>query len=103
MVYQFYKESYKDDYKHYILGTSNGFTQIKIWYINQSLESYLYSILGAQARTKQSIFCKRASVLETQLQFHQLVEDRVLNFDTSTSINNMNQAITDTNVVVHNV
>ena len=54
-----------------------------------------------QARTRQSIFGPRASALETQKVFRQIVEDSIINYDTSTWINNMNQAISSTNVVLN--
>ena len=43
----------------------------------------------------------KASALETQKVFRQIVEDSIINYDTSTWINNMNQAISSTNVVVN--
>ena len=69
--------------------------------LNYSIESYIYSVHGAQARTKQSIYGPRASALETQNVFKQIVEDSIINYDTPTWINNMNQAITSTNVVLN--
>ena len=64
--------------------------------LNQSIESYIYSVLVAQARTQQSIYGLRASALETQRVFRQIVEDSIINYDTSTWINNMNQALKST-------
>ena len=61
VVYQLYPKSYKNDYKKYIPIKSDGFTKIGIQYLNQSIEAFIYSILGSQARTKQSIFSYRAS------------------------------------------
>ena len=55
-VYQFYKEPYKNDYKRFIPVKSDGFTKIGTQYLNQSIESYLYTILGAQAKTRQSMY-----------------------------------------------
>ena len=69
--------------------------------INQSIESYLYCILGAQARTKQSIYSNRASALDTQQEFRSIVEDSIINYNVSTWINNMNGSITGTNVVLN--
>ena len=43
----------------------------------------------------------KASALETQKVFRQIVEDSIINYDTSTWINNMNQAISSTNVVLN--
>lgn len=42
VVYQFFKETYKHDYKYYIPVKLDGFMKIGIQYLNQSIESYLY-------------------------------------------------------------
>ena len=68
--------------------------------LNQSIEAYIYAILGSQSKTRQSIVGNRGSALETQVVFRQIVEDCIINYDTSTWINNMNLAISDTNVVL---
>ena len=70
-------------------------------YLNQSIESFVYSILGSQAKTKQSIFSNRASALETQKEFRKIVFDSIVNYDTATWINNMNTAITPTNMILN--
>ena len=68
--------------------------------LNQSIEAYIYAILGSQSKTRQSIVGNRGSALETQVVFRQIVEDSIINYDTSTWINNMNLAISDTNVIL---
>ena len=68
--------------------------------LNQSIEAYIYAILGSQSKTRQSIVGNRGSALETQVVFRQIVEDSIINYDTSTWIQNMNLAISDTNVVL---
>ena len=69
--------------------------------LNQSIEAYLYAILGSQARTRQSIVSGRASALETQKVFRQIVADSIINYDTTTWINNMNEAVSATNVILN--
>ena len=91
----------QNDYKKFVPKVSDGLTIQGTELLNHSIESYIYSVLGAQARTKQSIYGPGASALETQNVFRQIVEDSVINYDTSTWINNMNQAITSTNVVLN--
>ena len=91
----------KNVYKKFIPKKSDGLTTQGTELLNQSIESYIYSVIGAQARTKQSIYGPRASALDTQKVFRQIVEDSIINYDTSTWINNMNQAITSTNVVLN--
>ena len=91
--YILFPDSVAEDYKRYIPIKSNGFTKIGIQYINESIEAFICSILGAQARTKQSI--------TKQEEFYSIVEDSVLNYNTSTWINNMNRTITDTNIILN--
>ena len=101
VVYELFPSSLKNDYKRYIPEKSNGFTKIGLQYLNQSIEAFVYSILGSQAKTKQSIFSNRASALETQKELRKIVEDSIVNYDTATWINNMNTAITATNVILN--
>ena len=91
----------QNDYKKFIPKKSDGLTTQGTELLNQSIEAYIYSVLGAQARTKQSIYGSRASALETQKVFRQILEDSIINYETSTWINNMNQAVTSTNVVLN--
>ena len=53
-----------NDYKKFIPKKSDGFRTQETELLNQSIESYIYSVLGAQARTKQSVYGSRASALE---------------------------------------
>ena len=91
----------KNDYKKFIPKKSDGLTIQGTELLNQSIESYIYSVLGAQASMKQSIYGPRSFALEKENVFRQIVEDSIINYDTSTWINNMNQAITSTNVVLN--
>ena len=91
----------KNVYKKFIPKKSDGLTTQGTELLNQSIESYIYSVLGAQARTKQSIYGPRASALETQRVFRQIVGDSTINYNTSTWINNMNKAVTSTNMVLN--
>ena len=88
------------DFKKFILKKSNGITKDGLILLNQSIEAYIYAILGSQSKTRQSIVGNRGSALETQVVFRQIVEDSIINYDTSTWIQNMNLAISDTNVVL---
>ena len=56
----------QNDYKKFIPIISNGLTKQGTELLNQSIEAYLYAILGSQAKTRQSIFGPRASALETK-------------------------------------
>ena len=56
----------QNDYKKFIPRISNGLIKKGTELLNQSIEAYLYAILGCQARTRQSIVSNRASALETK-------------------------------------
>ena len=91
----------QNDYKKFIPKKSDGLTTQGTKLLNQSIQAYIHSVLGAQARTKQSIYMSRASALETQKVLRQILEDSVINYETLTWINNVNQAVTSTNVVLN--
>ena len=93
----------QNDYRKFIPKISNGLTKKGTELLNQSIEAYLYSILGSQARTRQSIVSNRASSLEVQKVFRKIVADSIINYDTTTWINNMNEAVSDTNVILNTV
>ena len=100
-IYLLFKDSLQSDCKRYVPVKSSGLTKLGIQYLNESIEAFIYSILGAHARTKQSIYSTRASALEAQQEFRPIVEDSIMNYNVSTWINNMNRSITDTNVVLN--
>ena len=91
----------QNDYKKFIPKYSNGFTQQGLKLINKSIESYLYSILGAQAKAKQSIIGNKASAFEVQQIFTQIGEDSIINYNTSNWINNMNRSVSVTNILLN--
>ena len=91
----------QNDYKKFVPKISTGLIKKGTELLNHSIEAYIYSILGAQARTRQSIVSSRASALEMQKVFWKIVEDSIINYETTTWINNMNQAVSDTNVILN--
>ena len=90
----------KNDFKKFIAKKSDGIMSTGLILLNHSIEAYIYAILGSQSQTRQSIVGNCGSALETQVVFRQIVEDSIINYDTSTWIQNMNLAISDTNVVL---
>ena len=54
--------------------------------INQSIESFVYSILGSQAQTRKSIIGDGGSAEETKWVFMQLFESSISEIDISKSI-----------------
>jgi hypothetical protein len=89
------------DYTQFIAKKSNGLTPLGLKLLQQSVESYVYCVLGAQAQTRWSIVGKGAKSLQTQDVFHKLFKDTIAQDDVSVSISNMRRAIKDTNVVLN--
>ena len=61
--------------------------------INQSIEAFCYSILGAQVNVRSSITGSQGSSIETQREFLSLVEDAIRNPDISKSVQRFQLAI----------
>ncbi len=55
-----------NDYKMFIATTTDGLTKIGKKLLQQSIESYVYAVLGAQAKTRWSIVGEGAKSLQTQ-------------------------------------
>ena len=90
-----------NDYKLFIAQESNGLTSLGQLLFQQSVESYVYSILGAQASTRWPIAGQGAKSLRTQAVFKIIVRDNVVEDDQTITINNMKRAIVDTNVILN--
>ena len=60
----------------FILHKSDGFTMSSLQRINESIRTYVYAILGAQAQTKTRIL-GNSPFLDAQKQFKVIVEDRI--------------------------
>lgn len=93
------KSNFRSDYKKFIPKKTNGLTKIGIQYLNETIEAYVYAVLGSQAKTRVSIVNKGGGSLETQEEFRTLVNDAIVNYSVSTWILNMNKSVTDTNVI----
>ena len=89
-----------DDYKLFIATKSNGLTKTGQILFQQSVESYVYCVLGAQAKTRWSIVGRGAMSLQTQEVFRKLVADTIIQDDQTVAVTNMRKAIKDTNVVL---
>ena len=91
-----------NDYKLFIATKSNGLTKTgQLLFQQQSVESYVYCVLGAQANTRWSIVGKCAMSIQTQEVFKKLVNDIIIQSDQTITIANMRKAIKDTNVVLN--
>lgn len=87
------------DYLRYIATNSTGLVRTTL--IQESLQCYVYSILGAQANTRWPIIGKGTSSGETQKVFRKLVGDMVVQTDITVGITNLRTAIRSTNVIVN--
>ena len=88
------------DYNSFISFHSNGLTQIGQKLFPESLESFNYCVLGAEARTRWSVVGKGAKSLQTQEVFRTIVNDTIVQNDTTILISNMRKSIQTTNVVL---
>ena len=83
----------RNQYEYFICPISHGLTSAGLSRINQSIESFCYSILGAQVNVRSSITGSQGSSIETQREFLGLVEDAVRNPDISKSVQRFQLAI----------
>ena len=83
----------RNQYEYFICPISHGFTSAGLSRINQSIESFCYSILGAQVNVRSSITGSQGSSIETQREFLSLVEDAIRNPDISKSVQRFQLAI----------
>ncbi len=85
----------------FIATTTNGLTKIGQKLFQQSIESCVYAILGAQAKTRWSIVGEGAKSLQTQDVFHKIVKESLVESDVTVTISNMRTAIETTKVVLN--
>ena len=100
-VYMTYIERSGTDYRSFIAYQSEGLTPIGQKLFQESLESFNYSILGAEARTRWSIVGKGAKSSQTQDVFRKIVEDTIIQNNSTVLISNMRKSIQATNVVLN--
>ena len=89
------------DYQLFIAQKSNGLTALGQLLFQQSIESFVYSVLGAQAQTRWAIVSEGAKSLQTQVVFRKIVQDTVIEDDETITIGDMRKAIKDTHVVLN--
>ena len=90
----------ENDWMSFLQEKSNGFTSTGQLLRQEAVESYVYAVLGSQARTRFKIVGAGAKSLQTQQIFHTIVRDTVAQDDDSVLIANMRKAIKSTNVVL---
>ncbi len=89
------------DYKSLIAQSTTGLTKIGQKLLQQSVESYMYAVLGAQAKTRWPIVGEGAKSSQTQEVFYPIVEETIVESDVKIIISNMRTAISSTNVVLN--
>ncbi len=90
-----------NDYKMFIATTTDGLTKIGQKLLQQSVESYVYAVLGAQASLRFPIVGEGAKSLQTQDKFRTIVKETIVQSDVAITISNMRTAIASTNVVLN--
>ena len=83
----------RNQYEYFICPISHGLTSAGLSRINQSIEAFCFSILGAQVNVRSSITGSQGSSIETQREFLSLVEDAIRNPDISKSVQRFQLAI----------
>ena len=89
------------DWMKFIKDDGDGLTKTGQILVQSAIESYVYSVLGAQAQTRWPIVGQGAKSLQTQQIFHRLVQDTIAQDNPSKAISDMRKAIQDTNVVLN--
>ncbi len=90
-----------NDYKMFIATTTDGLTKIGQKLLQQSVESYVYAVLGSQASLRFPIVGEGAKSLQTQDKFRTIVKETIVQSDVTITISNMRAAIASTNVVLN--
>ncbi len=90
-----------DDYKMFVATKTDGLTKLGQKLLQQSVESYVYAVLGAQASLRFPIVGEGAKSLQTQDKFRTIVKETIVQSDVTITISNMRAAIASTNVVLN--
>lgn len=78
--------------------SSNGLSQAGMARLNQSIEAYVYCLLGAQVNVRSSILDSSGSAKEAQREFLTLMEDSIRQTDISKSVQRFQLAIDEAKV-----
>jgi hypothetical protein len=91
-----------NDFEVFIPKNSRSLTKVGQQLFQQSIEAYVYSVLGAaQAKTRWSIVDQGAKSLQTQEVFRKVMMDTIVQDDVTVTISNMRTAIANTHVVLN--
>ncbi len=95
------RNGHGNDYRRFIAHETSGLTKIGQKLFQRSVQSYVYAILGAQAKTRWSIVGEGAKSLQTQDVFYTIAKETISESDVTIMISNMRTAIESTNVVLN--
>ncbi len=95
------RNGHANDYRRFIAHETSGLTKIGQKLFQRSVQSYVYAVLGAQAKTRWSIVDEGAKSLQTQDVFYTISKETISESDVTIMISNMRTAIESTNVVLN--
>ena len=78
--------------------TSVGLTQAGLWRVNQTIEAFVYCVLGAQVNVRSSILGAGGRAKEAQTAFLTLVEDAIRQPDLAKSVQRYQLAVDEAKV-----
>jgi len=85
-------------YEHFVTPVSYGLTSVGQARINQSIEAFVYCILGSQVNVRSSIIGSSGSVKEVRHEFLLLIEDAIQQPDISKSVQRFQLVIQEAKV-----
>ena len=89
----------ENQFKRFIREKSNGLNSLGQTFLVQSIEAFVYAILGSQADSRFSIVNQGGKSLQTQKIFHQLVKSSIVQNDNTIMISNFRTVVKDTNII----
>ena len=88
----------KKQYEYFIPSDSRGLTEADLSRINQSIEVFVFCILGAQVNARSGITRNAGSAVEVRREFLALLEDSIRKPNTSASIQRFQLAVQEARV-----
>ncbi len=95
------RNGHGNDYRRFIAHETSGLTKVGQKLFQRSVQSYVYAVLGAQAKTRWPILGEGAKSLQTQDVFYTIAKETIAESDVTIMISNMRTAIASTNVVLN--
>ena len=96
--YFFRNDGTESQYNNFIVNDGNGLTSAGLARLNESIEAYVYCILGAQANIRSTIIGNTGSAQQVRKEFTVLLEDEISNNDKVISYRRYQDTVTNTGV-----